>query len=460
MTPDNLTPDDETHDREGPQPDQAEPTGPQPDQAEPTGPQPDQAEPTGPQPDEAPTARMTSGDPLNAPERPGGGGDPPPPQPPGGSGGEPPHEGGDEPPPEPPPHPAGDPQPGPEGPRKLTRSGADRVIGGVAGGLGRYFSVDPLMFRIAFVVFSFIGGSGVLAYLILLAFVPSDGESTELSGSSKVLAIAGAVVLGVAAVAFLGPPAIFLGPGLLAFGLVVVVVVLLWRAVGGQPGDDPGRMVARIALAVIIALMSVAAVAAVTVIAALGGTAVVATLAVVAGISLVAAAFIGGARWLILPALILAIPPALVSAADVEFEGDVGSRHYRPQTVADLRPLYQMGMGELELDLRDLELPPGRTNVKVDMGIGGVYVRVPDDACVSTDVEMDLGDARVFGVHQDGVDVAFSESADPALGRPVLALEADVGFGELVVNRDGRFREDFHEFRFDDSPDFAQACPA
>jgi hypothetical protein len=185
---------------------------------------------------------------------------------------------------------------------------------------------------------------------------------------------------------------------------------------------------------------------------------------VVAGIGLVAAAFVGGARWLILPALILAIPPALVSAADVEFEGDVGSRHYRPQTVADLRPVYQMGMGELELDLRDLELPPGRTALKIDMGIGGVYVRVPDDACVATDVEMDLGDARVLGIRQDGVDVAFAESVDPAPGRPVLALEADVGFGELVVNRGGRFGDDFHEFRFDESRDetatFAEACPA
>src|SRR5688500_14592718 len=61
-------------------------------------------------------------------------------------------------------------------PKRLTRSGADAVIGGVGSGLGRYFGVDPLLFRIGFVVLSFAGGFGVLAYLLLLAFMPADGD--------------------------------------------------------------------------------------------------------------------------------------------------------------------------------------------------------------------------------------------------------------------------------------------
>ena len=47
--------------------------------------------------------------------------------------------------------PAGEPAAGPaagDGPRRLTRSRGDRIIGGVCGGLGRYFNVDPLLFRI------------------------------------------------------------------------------------------------------------------------------------------------------------------------------------------------------------------------------------------------------------------------------------------------------------------------
>src|SRR4051794_18164167 len=61
-------------------------------------------------------------------------------------------------------------------PRRLTRSSSDRMIGGVAGGLGRYFDVDPLLFRIGFVVLTFAGGFGLLAYLIGLVAIPADGE--------------------------------------------------------------------------------------------------------------------------------------------------------------------------------------------------------------------------------------------------------------------------------------------
>ena len=45
----------------------------------------------------------------------------------------------------------------PEAPssRRLTRSTSDRVIAGVAGGLGRYFSIDPVVVRIAFIVGAF-----------------------------------------------------------------------------------------------------------------------------------------------------------------------------------------------------------------------------------------------------------------------------------------------------------------
>src|SRR5687768_8857400 len=61
-------------------------------------------------------------------------------------------------------------------PKRLTRSVSDAVIGGVGSGLGRYFGVDPLLFRIGFVVLTFAGGFGVLAYLLLLAFMPTDGS--------------------------------------------------------------------------------------------------------------------------------------------------------------------------------------------------------------------------------------------------------------------------------------------
>jgi phage shock protein C len=60
------------------------------------------------------------------------------------------------------------------GPRVLRRSRDDRLIGGVAGGLGRYFGVDPVLIRVAFVLLVFAGGAGVLVYVILWIVVPEE----------------------------------------------------------------------------------------------------------------------------------------------------------------------------------------------------------------------------------------------------------------------------------------------
>lgn len=57
----------------------------------------------------------------------------------------------------------------------LRRSRTDRVGAGVAGGLGEYFGVDPVLFRVLFATASFFGGAGVLAYLVAWAAIPEQG---------------------------------------------------------------------------------------------------------------------------------------------------------------------------------------------------------------------------------------------------------------------------------------------
>lgn len=60
--------------------------------------------------------------------------------------------------------------------QRLSRSSSDRVVAGVAGGLGHYFGVDPVMFRIGFAVLVLFGGVGIMAYAMLALLVPTDGE--------------------------------------------------------------------------------------------------------------------------------------------------------------------------------------------------------------------------------------------------------------------------------------------
>ena len=57
---------------------------------------------------------------------------------------------------------------------RLYRSTRDRVFAGVAGGLGDYFNVDPIIFRIGFIALALGGGAGVLVYILLWIFVPES----------------------------------------------------------------------------------------------------------------------------------------------------------------------------------------------------------------------------------------------------------------------------------------------
>jgi len=56
--------------------------------------------------------------------------------------------------------------------KRLYRSQEDRMIGGVCGGLAEYLSVDPTLIRLLYILFALTGGSGVLAYLIMLVIIP------------------------------------------------------------------------------------------------------------------------------------------------------------------------------------------------------------------------------------------------------------------------------------------------
>jgi len=58
--------------------------------------------------------------------------------------------------------------------KRLYRSLTDRKFAGVAGGLGEYFVIDPLLLRLAFVVLALAGGGGLLIYIILWVVTPEN----------------------------------------------------------------------------------------------------------------------------------------------------------------------------------------------------------------------------------------------------------------------------------------------
>jgi phage shock protein C len=55
----------------------------------------------------------------------------------------------------------------------LRRSGTEKMLGGVCGGLAEYSGIDPVLWRIGFVGLTVAGGAGVVVYLLLWVLMPS-----------------------------------------------------------------------------------------------------------------------------------------------------------------------------------------------------------------------------------------------------------------------------------------------
>ena len=58
---------------------------------------------------------------------------------------------------------------------RLVRNVQDKKIAGVCAGLADYFDIDPTLVRALWILFTLLGGSGVLAYIILWVIMPEAG---------------------------------------------------------------------------------------------------------------------------------------------------------------------------------------------------------------------------------------------------------------------------------------------
>ena len=60
--------------------------------------------------------------------------------------------------------------------KKLYKSSKNKMIDGVCGGIAEYFNLDPTLVRIALVIFCAMGGSGIIAYIIMAIVMPRNPE--------------------------------------------------------------------------------------------------------------------------------------------------------------------------------------------------------------------------------------------------------------------------------------------
>lgn len=375
---------------------------------------------------------------------------------------------------------------GGRGDRRFTRARDDRMIAGVAGGLGRYFEVDPLIIRIGFAVSVFFGGLGILAYAILALFVPSDPEEpgaevrpapVQRSRWVGLAAIAAVVLIAVPAAGslfFWADPWPWDGGGwgfgwglgwaLLLAAIAAAVYVLVKRDRESEGRSDFGRVIG-VALVAVAGVFGLAILAAASAwVAAVGSGSAIAVAVIAIGALLVVAAFFGSARWLIAPALALAIPLAAVSAADVSFAGGIGEREYAPASRTALPDEgYELGVGRLAVDLRNLEWRRSEVlELDVDLGVGQALIAVPERVCVAADLRSGLGEVAAASERASGFDAERTVGVG-ARGTPRLELDGEVDLGAIRVLSDDDVdldEQDRHGWRdwHEDTDDAARAA--
>jgi phage shock protein PspC (stress-responsive transcriptional regulator) len=340
--------------------------------------------------------------------------------------------------------------------RKLVRPAEGRVVAGVAAGLARYFGISPTVYRVAFAALVLLGGSGVILYAAAWLVIPDErrGESVVEEAvhhhrdrpwlAIGVGLVGLGLILGITGGSFWSDPGRAWLPA-----LAVGLAILWWQRDRSEPAAagaaDPSAPVvpSRRRLPIFSAVVGVlvAAAGVLGVLQATGTVDVDWTLALAGGVALVGVAvavgaFFGGVGGLAAVGAILAAILVAVATIDVPLHGPIGDRTVHPANVQALHEKYRQAIGNLELDLGDIDFPAGRTKVTASVGIGQLTVVVPRNVIVEVTADVTAGQTRLFGTQDDGWNVDRTASEVGLTGEsPALVLDTKVGFGQVEVRR-------------------------
>jgi phage shock protein PspC (stress-responsive transcriptional regulator) len=362
--------------------------------------------------------------------------------------------------------------------RRLVRPQEGRWIGGVAAGLGRYFDVNPLVYRIAFAALALVGGTGLLLYLAAWLVIPEEGRDESIAVEAlrdrrdQPWLLVGVGLLAFGALFALSEARFWPGTGNVWLAATLVGGALVWWHVSQradrpraaettttttasaaplaadeaptrvQPPPSPPRPPARPSLFAPVLGALLAAAGLFGLLAVLDVYDVDVAAALAAGVVIVGAAIAIGAMTqrrvggLVVLGLLLLAAFSVAAMTPVSVGAGVGEKSEQPATITALEPSYELGIGDLELDLGDLTLPAGTTSVDASVGVGKLVVTVPEDVALLIDAHAGIGSIDLLGARDDGVDadrtVALPGSTPDA---PVLDLEADIAIGDIEVRR-------------------------
>jgi phage shock protein C len=105
--------------------------------------------------------------------------------------------------------------------KRLYKSRKNKIVDGVCGGIAEYFDVDPVLVRIIFVLFFFLGGSALIAYIVGMIIMPrapyesAPGPGTKAEKQENV---------SISPPAKPAPASAFPSAGSLVIGIILIVL--------------------------------------------------------------------------------------------------------------------------------------------------------------------------------------------------------------------------------------------
>lgn len=160
-----------------------------------------------------------------------------------------------------------------------------------------------------------------------------------------------------------------------------------------------------------------------------------AVLAVI-GLALIVGAFDGPHPGLVVAGVFVSLAVLAVAAAPPDaFHGGIGERTIRVTDQADLLTRYDVGLGELSIDLSDLDLTESAV-MEATVGAGDLTITLPRDLAVDIDASAGAGQVDLFGEVNEGLSVTNTYTSDGFESATVtLTLDLDVAAGNIEVDR-------------------------
>jgi phage shock protein PspC (stress-responsive transcriptional regulator) len=341
-------------------------------------------------------------------------------------------------------------------PRRLFRARDGRWLGGVSTGLGRYFDLNPMIYRIGFIALALAGGTGILLYVAAWLVMPDEGVEDSIAAQAikkrreRPWLLVGVGLLGFAAIVGLSSARVWPSPGNLWVAAAIGGAAIVWWQVGrnGAPaaaavtaGESPAPRVRRpslgpVALGTLIAGLGIVGLVDLASDWTVDWRIVFAAAAVALG-AIVAAGAVTGYRVgsVVALGIVVLVALALALVVRVPLFAGVGDRIEHPSSIDALDATYKQGIGNLDVQLGDVAFPVGETHVKATLGIGDLVVHVPRSVTVVVQARASAGEVNLFGNTHDGRPVRRSITSIGTEPSHVLVLDARVGLGQVEVLR-------------------------